>query len=55
MIGHVELVDRNDVCTFNFVRSPIEVLDDVIGWAESICDKRTRAYGEFYPWRNRTV
>jgi hypothetical protein len=48
MIGTDHLVDINYFKLFEFNESPIEVLDEAVGWAESIIKKREESYGNEY-------
>ncbi|MFL6482819.1 MAG: hypothetical protein ACJ70R_07825 [Nitrososphaera sp.] len=51
MIGDDSLVDVNHIGLFNFGSSPLQVLEDVITWAEQRAKARQDAYDREYPWR----
>jgi hypothetical protein len=51
MIGDDHLVDLNFINVFEFEETPLNVLGDVIDWAEVIAANRSEAYGRAYPWR----
>lgn len=51
MIGDDELTDLNFIKTFEFEQAPLEVIDDVIDWAEKFVSERMKKYENFYPWR----
>ncbi|MDD4580727.1 MAG: hypothetical protein PHF80_08625 [Methanothrix sp.] len=53
MIGDDELIDLNFIKTFNFEQTPLDMLEDVIDWAEKFVSDRTRSYENTYPWRNK--
>jgi hypothetical protein len=55
MIGDDHLVDVNHIQVFEFHESPLTELDNVVGWAEGVADRRAKAFGEAYPWRSRTA
>jgi len=50
MIGDEPLVDYNFIRIFKFENSPLEVLDEAVGWAESLVRERIERYREHYPW-----
>lgn len=50
MIGDEPLVDYNFIRIFKFENSPLEVLDEVVRWAESLVRERIERYREHYPW-----
>ncbi len=53
MIGDEHLVDFNYINLFEFEKSPLEVIDVAIDWAENFVKKRMKAYGKAYPWRKK--
>ena len=52
MIGDDE-IDSNHIRIFEFDKSPIGILNEVIQWCEGVNSKRTGYYDHKYPWRNR--
>jgi hypothetical protein len=52
MIGDESLVDINYIRIFEFRKSPLEVIDAAIKWAEELVKKRIKKYEKVYPWRN---
>lgn len=53
MIGDEHLVDFNYINLFEFEKSPLEVIDDAIDWAEKLVKERMEKYGKTYPWRKK--
>lgn len=51
MIGNENLVDIQYIRIFKFEKSPLEVIDSAVGWAEKIVIKRIEEYKKAYPWR----
>lgn len=52
MIGDEHLTDMGHVNFFEFHKSPLDVMDAVISWAEGLTSKRADAYNRIYPWRH---
>jgi hypothetical protein len=52
MIGDDHLVDVNFINVCEFEETPLNVLDEVIEWAEGIAAERVEAYRGAYPWRD---
>lgn len=51
MIGDDHLVDVNFINLFEFDRSPLQILDEAVEWAEAIAQEREKTYNALYPWR----
>ncbi len=51
VIGGHEETDADHVREFTFDEHPVDVLDDVVGWAEAVVDERRQTYRERFPWR----
>lgn len=54
MIGNDHLVDVNFINVFEFLESPLQVIDDAVTWAEGLVRKREEAYQGEYPWRSNS-
>lgn len=51
MIGDDSLAEKNNIRVFEFESHPVQVLDEVIIWAEEFVQKKIKALKEAYPWR----
>jgi hypothetical protein len=55
MIGDDTLVDVNHIRIFSFDRTPLDMLDEAIEWAEKTAQERAKAYDAAYPWRHKQM
>jgi hypothetical protein len=55
MIGDDALVDVNHIRIFSFDRTPLDMLDEAIEWAEKTAQERAKAYDAAYPWRHKQM
>ena len=53
MIGDEHLTDFRYIKLFEFEKSPIEVIDTAIDWAEELVRERMKKYEAAYPWRRK--
>lgn len=53
MIGDEHLTDFRYINLFEFEKSPLEVIDIAIDWAEKLVRKRMKNYEAAYPWRRK--
>ena len=53
MIGDEHLTDFRYIKLFEFEKSPLEIIDAAIEWAENLVGERIKNYEVAYPWRRK--